>query len=93
MEYEIVWSDEIVENIRDINNYLLDEWGFLVADKFADKLIKAVEIIKSNPYIGRKHDELPAVRQFLITNQNLLCYTVNKNIITALNLTDSRVNK
>ncbi|MDZ7897594.1 MAG: type II toxin-antitoxin system RelE/ParE family toxin [Arcicella sp.] len=92
MEYQVIWSDEIVEDIRNINNYLLDEWGFLVADKFADKLVHGLEIIKANPHIGRKHNHLSAVRQLLITPHNLLCYTVKNNIITALNLTDSRVN-
>lgn len=93
MEFEIVWSNEIIEDIRDINDYLLNEWGFLVADKFADKLVDSIEIVKLHPHIGRTHNSLPAVRELLIPPHNLLSYTVNKNIITTLSLTDSRVNR
>lgn len=91
MEYEIVWSAEIQEDIKNINDYLLEEWGFLIAEKFGDKLIDAVENLKKHPHIGKKHSENSAVRQILIPPHNLLIYTVNKNIITNLNLVDSRV--
>jgi plasmid stabilization system protein ParE len=93
MEYEIIWSLQIQEEIKDINDYLLEEWGFLIANKFADKLIDTVENLKFHPHIGKRHSEVSAVRQILIPPHNLLYYTVNKNIITALNLVDSRIVK
>ena len=93
MEYEIIWSLQIQEEIKDINDHLLEEWVFQIANKFADKLIDAVENLKYHPHIGKKHPELSAVRQILISPHNLLFYTVNKNIITALNLVDSRFMK
>ena len=46
MEYEIIWSLQIQEEIKDINDYLLEEWGFLIANKFADRLIDTVENLK-----------------------------------------------
>ena len=90
MEYEVIWSLQIQEEIQDINDYLLEEWGFLMADKFAYKLINTVENLKFHPHIRKRHSEVSAVRQILIPPYNLLYYTVNKNITIALNLVDSR---
>lgn len=91
MEYEIIWSLEAQEDIKNINDYLLENWGFLITEKFGDKVIDAVENLKKHPHIGRRHAEISAARQVLIPPHNLLIYTVNKNIISILNLVDSRV--
>jgi plasmid stabilization system protein ParE len=40
MAFKISWTDNAKENIKDITNYLLDDWNFEVAEKFTDNLIE-----------------------------------------------------
>ena len=54
MEYEIIWSLEAQEDVKNINDYLLEHWGFLITEKFGDKLINALENLKKTSTYWKK---------------------------------------
>ncbi|GAB2529008.1 type II toxin-antitoxin system RelE/ParE family toxin [Spirosoma aerophilum] len=52
MDYTIVWADEAKENYRQIALYLLDAFGFMIADRFTDTINGKLHILETMPFIG-----------------------------------------
>ncbi|WP_227699049.1 type II toxin-antitoxin system RelE/ParE family toxin [Spirosoma radiotolerans] len=62
MDYTVVWSEAAKENYRRIALYLLDAFGFAIADRFTDTISSKLRILETMPFIGRRLDTLMAVR-------------------------------
>lgn len=90
MDYEVVWSDEGKENYRLIALYLLDAFGFVVADRFTDTINDKLRILETMPFIGRQLDSLTAVRKLPLQPYNIIYYAVVGRQIIVLNILDSR---
>ena len=94
MAYTLIWSDDAQENIRDIISYLLDSWGDPVAERFSERLVAAGRRIEQMPYLGKRHQQLSAVREWRIQPYHTLFYTVleSEREIFILNVIDLRMN-
>ncbi|MEZ0607678.1 type II toxin-antitoxin system RelE/ParE family toxin [Fibrella sp. WM1] len=90
MDYTVVWTDEAKENYRLLALYLLDSFGFSVADKFTDSINDKLRILETMPFIGRQLSPLTAVRKLPIQPYNLVYYTIVERQVIVLNLLDSR---
>ncbi|SFD16000.1 type II toxin-antitoxin system RelE/ParE family toxin [Spirosoma endophyticum] len=90
MDYTIAWSDEAKENYRLIALYLLDAFGFSVADKFTDTINSKLRILETMPFIGRRLDNLTAVRKLPLQPYNIIYYAVIERQVIVLNILDSR---
>lgn len=90
MDYTIVWSDEAKENYRFIALYLLDVFGFAVADRFTDTINNKLRILETMPFIGRRLDSLTAVRKLPLQPYNMIYYAVVDRQVIILNILDSR---
>jgi len=93
MDYEIVWSDDEKGSYRHIAEYLLDVFGFAVADKFTDTIADKLKILEKMPLIGRRLDRLTAVRKLPLRPHNMVYHTVVINQVVILNILDSRREK
>lgn len=92
MAYQVVYSPNVQEEIREILIYLLDEWNFEVSENFSDYLISTVDMLSRQPYAGRKHEFISAVREFRVKPHYLVYYSVleEQKLIHVLNIVDSR---
>lgn len=90
MDYTIVWSDEAKENYRLIALYLLDAFGFTVADRFTDIIDDKLRILEKMSFIRRRLDSLTAVRKLPLQPHNMIYYTVSAQEIIILNILDGR---
>jgi len=90
MDYTIVWSEEAKENYRLIALYLLDAFGFAVADRFTDTIGDKLKILEKMPFIGRRLEGLSAVRKLPLQPYNMIYYTVAERQVIILNLLDNR---
>jgi addiction module RelE/StbE family toxin len=92
MAYEIKWSDPAQDEIHEIINYLLEEWGDKAAEQLSEQILEISELLEKHPYAGRRHDTLKAVREFRVKPHYLLYYTVieSRREILVLDLVDSR---
>lgn len=90
MDYAIVWSADAKENYRLIALYLLDAFGFAVADRFTDIINDKLRILEQMPFIGRRLDGLTAVRKLPLQPYNMIYYTVVEQQVIILNILDSR---
>jgi plasmid stabilization system protein ParE len=90
MDYTITWTDDARENYRLIALYLLDTFGFTVADKFTDTINAKLRILEKMPFIGRQLDTLTAVRRLPLQPYNVIYYAVVVQQVIILNILDSR---
>lgn len=90
MDHAIVWSEEAKENYRLIALYLLDAFGFSVADRFTDTINDKLRILEKMPLIGRQLDKLTAIRKLPLQPYNMIYYTVVEGQVIILNILDSR---
>lgn len=90
MAYEINWSPDSKEDIRNIYEYLLDEWDDKVADKFTDDVLGLTKQLTTMPFLGKKHPKMSSVRQLMIRPYNIVYYTVLDTSIYILNVIDGR---
>lgn len=90
MAYRVIWSDEVQEQIRDIQSHLLTAFGDAATDRFSDRLRKVSDLLEEMPRVGERHPFFTAVREFRVQGHLLLAYTVVKQDVIVLNLVDSR---
>lgn len=90
MAYKIVWGKEARDNYRTLTIYLLDTFGFDVADRFTDSIAEKLLILEHSPFIGRRLVSLSSVRKLPIQPYNMLYYTVIGQQVCMLNILDSR---
>ncbi len=55
MDYQIIWSDDAQEEIRQILDFLLDERGDSQAQKFSEQMIQESNILKKQPFAGQRN--------------------------------------
>lgn len=92
MAYQVVYSPNAQEEVREILMYLLEEWNFEVSENFSDYLISTLDMLSQQPYAGRKHELISAVREFRVKPHYLVYYSIleEQQLIHVLNVIDSR---
>ena len=92
MTFQITWTDNAQEDLRQILDYLTENWSEKDADNFLEKLFLRIDILSKSPLIGKKSDKLSSVRRIVITKRNLLFYTVEGDNIIIQDIFDTRQN-
>ena len=93
MAYKIIASKLFQQRVIALNSYLQKEWGFSVASRFHEALIKVILTLANQPGIGSVSKNKKDVRKILITKHNRLYYRVKDNdSIFLLTLFDTRQN-
>jgi plasmid stabilization system protein ParE len=90
MAYQVIWTDEAKENYRQLAVYLLDTFGFEVADRFTDIINDKLRILETMPLIGRQLRGLNAIRKLPIQPHNVVYYSVVERNVVIINILDSR---
>lgn len=90
MAFEVAWTDEAKEDVRTTTFYLLDHFGDATADRFTDELAAALRRLEAMPHLGKRHPEMNAVRQWVVTPLTVMCYVIARNEIVITNVLDAR---
>lgn len=69
---------------------MLDALAFEVADQFTDLIADKLLILEQMPFIGRRLDDLTAVRKLPLQPYNIIYYAVVGEQVIILNILDSR---
>ena len=83
----VIWTKIAEKKLKEINKYLLDNFGQKTVDEFQVKLISSVDLISQNNEIGKLVRE--DLRVFLVVKQISIVYTVSSEI-QILTLWDNR---
>ena len=82
MAYSFFWTNEAIDNLEEILDYLHYKWTIKEVNNFKLKLSKFIELIQSNPNLFPSSDKLP--RHFLSTirKETYLDHTTYRLVLT-----------
>ena len=90
--YKLIWSDEALNNLKGIINYLEINWTNREIKKFAQLLEKQLLRIKENPFLFAESDKSNGLRRSVLSKQTTIYYRINDNDIRIISLFDNRQN-
>jgi plasmid stabilization system protein ParE len=90
MVWEIIWSKNAQEDLRQIVQYLTDFWSEQLALKFYNDTMRQIDTLAQMPFIGRASGKDPSVRSILLSRHNALYYSIQGNIVFLLDIVDTR---
>ena len=81
MDYKIFWTEEAIQNLEEIIEYLSSNWTQKEVDNFKLKLSKQIDHIKRNPRIFPVSTYQPRLRKAVLSKQTSIYYEVKDNLI------------
>lgn len=90
--YKLIWSDEALNNLKGIINYLENKWTKREIKKFSQLLDKQLKLIESNPYLFAKANKSGGLRKSVLSKQTTIYYRVVDYEIRIVTLFDNRQN-
>ncbi len=92
MVHQIIFKKRFQNKIERLLVYIEQEFGLLVAKKFADELDDKLTTLQRHPFIGQQSTSHKNVRSIIVGNHNRLYYRVEEDKLIVLNLYDTRIN-
>jgi plasmid stabilization system protein ParE len=81
MDYKIFWSEEAIQNLVEIIDYLSSNWSHKEVDNFKLKLSRQIGLIKRNPRLFPISNFQPRLRKAVLSKQTSIYYEVKDNLI------------
>ena len=88
--YKIIWSDEALQNLLKIIEYLNYQWSKKEIHKFVKKLDNRINLISENSLIFPTSQTKKNIRKSVLTKQISLFYQINKKTVEIITLFDNR---
>lgn len=88
---KIIWSEEAVNNLRYIIDYLEHNWTEREVRKFVHKLEKLIDTIKNQPFAFPASKKM-GIRRAVLTRQTAIYYEIFNDTIKIVTLFDTRRN-
>jgi len=93
MVREIEISDLAKKRLSEINDYILENWGISVLQKFNHKLESRLELVRFMPEAGRLEIKYLKVRSIIITGPIKMYYKVFMSKIVIVSFFNSRMSR
>lgn len=81
MDYKIFWTEEAIQNLEEIIDYLLTNWTQREVENFKAKLSKQIDLIKRNPRMFPISTFQPRLRKAVLSKQTSIFYEISDNVI------------
>ena len=91
-DFKVVWTDEAIDNLESILDYLDHIWTQHEVDNFKKKLGKKIELIEQNPKIFPVSAYNPRLRKAVLSKQTTIFYEIADHVINLVFLFNSRQN-
>ncbi len=88
--YTIIWTEEALEDMRKVIEYLKKKWSYKIAGEFEETTLVRLNTLAKEPLIGIISSANATVRSILLTRHNKLYYQVTADSIILLNIFDTR---
>ncbi|RKR09999.1 plasmid stabilization system protein ParE [Flavobacterium sp. 90] len=85
----IVWSSQANYTFYRTRNYLLQYRNNEIAQKFANEVLRIIDLISINPYLGKFRPDLEC-NEIIISKYTSLYYIINPNFIHLIRFYDNR---
>lgn len=90
--YKIIWSDEALNNLKSINNYLEKNWTEKELKQFVRLLNNRLNLIVSIPNLFPIFNQSTKVRRCVLSKQTTIYYQIADMEILLITLFDNRQN-
>ena len=90
--YKLIWSDEALNNLKGIIDYLENRWTIREIKKFAQLLAQQLKLIENNPLLFAESDKSNGLRKSVLSRQTTIYYRVINHDIWIITLFDNRQN-
>jgi plasmid stabilization system protein ParE len=90
--YKLIWSDEALNNLNGIINYLENWWSKREIKRFAQLLDKQLKLIENNPKLFAESDKSNGLRKSVLSRQTTIYYKIIDYQIRLVSLFDNRQN-
>lgn len=81
MDYKIFWTQEAIDNLESILEYLSANFSNQEIDKFKKKLSKQIELIQKFPQMFPVSSYNTKLRKAVLSKQTTVFYEVKENVI------------
>jgi plasmid stabilization system protein ParE len=81
MDYKIFWTEEAIQNLEEIIDYLKNKWTQREVDNFKLKLSKQIDLIGNNPGMFPISTFQPRLRKAVLSRQTSIFYEIKDNVI------------
>ncbi len=85
-DYKLYWTDEAINNLGSILDYLQRRWTQREVDKFKIQLSKQLDLICNNPKLFPKSAFNPKIRKAVLSKQTTIFYDISGTTITLVYL-------
>jgi plasmid stabilization system protein ParE len=90
--YKLVWSDRALADLKNIIDYLTENWTQSEIQNFARRLDKRLDLISVNPNLFPRTTKRKNVRKSVLTKHTVIYYETKFNIVAIVTLFDPRQN-
>lgn len=80
--FRIDWSDEAINNLDSIIDYLTIKWSDKESRNFFKKLNRRLDIISKNPPSFPASDLRISIRRYVLTEQTSIYYELKKTVLS-----------
>ena len=81
MAYKLFWTEEAINDLEDILDYLTRKWSQKEVKNFTNKLKKHLELISQFPKIFPVSDHNPGLRKAVLNKQTTVYYAIKSSMI------------
>lgn len=86
MEYKFLWTEEAINNLEDILDYLEKNWSQKEIEDFKIKLSKQLVLIPKFPHMFPVSLQNQKLRKAVLSKQTTLYYQIKGNLIYLVTL-------
>jgi plasmid stabilization system protein ParE len=91
-DYKLFWSNEAVNNLESILDYLQKQWSQKDVNNFKIQLKKQLDLILKFPKLFPKSDYNPRLRKAVLSKQTTIFYEISGRRINLVYLFNNRQN-
>lgn len=88
----IIWNKRAGRQLKELQEYLQEEFGEKTAQAFTAKTFKILELLFRYPRIGTLEDKHKSIRGFVLNRHSTIFYQERQGNIYILALFDNRQN-
>jgi len=91
-DFKIFWTDEAINNLKYILDYLVDKWTQREIDNFKNRLSKLIRLIEQNPNLFPISQYNYRLRKVVLSRQTTIFYEVSGQMIYIVYLFNNKQN-
>lgn len=88
----VQYSTKAYSDLLDIHDYLINNFGTIVADKKIFKLKRDIDYLGNDPFMGRSVDGHDQNLRQTRSGPSIILYDVNDKVVEILHIIDGRTN-